>query len=183
MIISLLIFGFWLSIPLSLFKFNTFLLGYFPQWYNNLYWYILIGGTILTLLITNKRVYCNWICPFGTVQNCLGVIGKTENKIKGKIKIIVQWTQRILALSAIAAALYFRNPGSFNYEIFGTFFTLTGTTILFIITGIYVISSMFTTNPYCHTLCPIEPISDFLIMIKRWVNSAKNKLLIKNNKI
>jgi len=174
MIVSLITLGFWLCIPLSLLKINSILLGYWPEWHTGMYWYMLIGGGLLTLILTNKRVYCTWICPFGAAQNCLGFIGKARNRIRGKGKNIFQWVQRGLAFAAIASALYFRNPGTISFEIFGTFFNLTGTTFLFILTGIYTVSSLFTKSPYCHTLCPITPIEEFILMIRRLIFPKQN---------
>jgi NosR/NirI family nitrous oxide reductase transcriptional regulator len=169
MIFSLLTLGFWLCIPLSLFKINSILLGYWPDWHTGMYWYLLIGGGFLTLLLSNKRVYCTWICPFGAAQSCLGFIGKAKNRLQGRTKFIVLWIQRILAFATIASALYFRNPGTINFEIFGTFFNLTGTTFLFVLTAVYMLSSLFTINPYCHTLCPLTPIEEFILMLKKWM--------------
>ena len=175
LIISFIVLGFWLSIPLSLLKINSFLLGYWPDWHTGMYWYLLIGGSILTLLVTNKQLYCSWICPFGAAQDCLGALGKAKYKIHGRSKDILKWVQRGLAFAAIAAALYFRNPGKFNFEIFGTFFNLTGSTILFVITAIYVLSSLFIKRLYCDTLCPIRPFEEFLLMMKKWVMPKKMK--------
>jgi len=38
---GLIVLGFWYAIPLSLSKFNTFILGFWPDWHTNLYWYLL----------------------------------------------------------------------------------------------------------------------------------------------
>lgn len=173
MILGLLTLGFWFSVPLSLLKINSIIIGYWPQWHTNLYWYLLIGGGLITLISTNKRIYCNWICPFGAAQSCLGLIGGAKNSIKGKGKNYIVWIQRGLAFIAIATALYFRNPGKFSYEIFGTFFDFTGSSILFAITALYVLASMVIKRPYCNTLCPITPVEEFLLMFKRWIIPKK----------
>lgn len=169
MIVSLIVLGFWLSVPLSILKINSFLLGYWPDWHTGIYWYLLIGGAILSLLVTNKTIYCTWICPFGTAQDCLGMIGKAKYNINGRGRDVFKWIQRTLAFVAIAAALYFRNPAKINFEIFGTFFNLTGSTILFVLTALYVLSSLFIKRPYCDTLCPIRPFEEFLLMMKKWI--------------
>lgn len=182
LIVSLITLGFWLCIPLSLLKINSFLLGYWPDWHNGMYWYLLIGGGLLTLLLTNKRVYCAWICPFGAAQNCLGLLGKAKNRLKGRTSDIAQWIQRTLAFVAIGSALYFRNPGTLNFEIFGTFFKLTGSTVLFVLTAIYVISSMFTTAPYCRTLCPVTPIEEFILMLKKLIWPKQISISTNNRK-
>lgn len=182
MIVSLITLGFWLCIPLSLFKINSFLLGYWPNWHTGMYWYLLFGGGLLTLLLTNKRVYCSWICPFGAAQNCLGFLGKAKNRLKGRIGNITQWIQRALAFVAIATALYFRNPGTLNFEIFGTFFKLTGSTVLFLLCAVYVLSAMFTKTPYCRSLCPVTPIEEFILMLKKWILPKQISISANNRK-
>ncbi len=175
MITGVLSLGFYFTVPLSLSKINSFLIGYWPQWQTNLYWYLLIGGGLVALLVTNKRTYCNWICPFGTTQQCLGLIGGAKRTIKGKAKDYIVWVQRGLAFMAIASALYFRNPGVMNYEVFGTFFSFTGSSILFAVTGLYVLASMVIKRPYCNSLCPITPVEEFIVMMKRWI--VPNKMM------
>lgn len=169
MLSGLLILGFWFTVPLALQRINMFLIGYFPDWHSNLYWYLLIVGGLIVFIFTNKRVYCNWICPFGATQECLNLVGGTKKVIKGKAKLYFDWVQRTAALIAIILALYFRNPVKINYEIFGAFFDLTGSSVLFIVTAVYVVSAIFIKRPYCNTLCPITPVLDYLGMIRKWI--------------
>lgn len=174
MVTGMLSLGFWLSVPLSLQKINTFLLAYWPQWQTNIYWYLLMAFVFIPLIFRNKRTYCNWMCPLGATQECLGLIGGSRISINGKAKTITTWIQRGLAFFAIAAALYFQNPGKINYEIFGTFFNFIGTSLLFLICGLYILASMFIKRPYCNTLCPITPFGDYILMMKKWLMPEKH---------
>jgi len=159
---GLFILGFWFSVPLTLSKTNTFLMGYFPDWHTQMYWYLLFGGFLLSIMVTGKNIYCTWICPLGGLQECFGLVGAARPRFSRKFNRTMRWVQRGIALLAILLALYFRNPVKLNYEIFGVALSLTGATYLFIMTGLFLLASIFIKRPYCTYLCPITPISDFI---------------------
>ena len=159
---SLVVLGFWFSVPLTLSRINLFLLGYWPDWHDNLYWYILVFGFFLILIVTRKNIYCSWICPLGAIQDGLGLVGKARPRFPDQVNKTAKWIQRGVAFLAIVLALYFRTPVKVNYEIFGVSLSLTGATYLFIMTGVFFIASLFIKRPWCNYLCPITPVSDLL---------------------
>jgi NosR/NirI family nitrous oxide reductase transcriptional regulator len=159
---SLVVLGFWFSVPLTLSRINLFLLGYWPDWHDNLYWYILVFGFFLILIVTRKNIYCSWICPLGAIQDGLGLVGKARSRFPDQVNKTAKWIQRGIAWVAIVLALYFRTPVKVNYEIFGVSLSLTGATYLFIMTGVFFIASLFIKRPWCNYLCPITPVSDLL---------------------
>jgi len=167
LISGMIVLGFWFSVPLTLSRINLFLMGFWPDWHDNLYWYMLVLGFFLILLVTRKNIYCNWICPLGCVQDGLGLIGGAKSRFSKKINQGMTWIQRSIAWLAIILALYFRNPVKVNYEIFGVSLSLTGTTFLFVLTGIFFIASAFIKRPWCNYLCPVTPVSDLLQMLTR----------------
>lgn len=164
---SLIILGFWFSLPLTLTKINTFLLGYFPDWHTQLYWYLMIGGFLLSILVTRKNIYCSWICPLGGLQECLGAVGGAKPRFSRRFNKSMKWVQRGVALVAILLALYFRNPVKLNYEIFGVALSLTGATYLFVLTGLFIVASVFIKRPWCTYLCPIVPVEDMLRLLSK----------------
>lgn len=164
---GLFILGFWFSMPLTLSKLNTFLMGYLPDWHTQLYWYILLGSFILSIVLTRKNIYCHWICPLGGLQECLGAVGGAKPRFSRRFKGIMRWVQRGVALVAILLALYFRNPVKLNYEIFGVALSFTGATYLFILTGFFIVASVFIRRPWCTYLCPIVPVEDMLRLLNR----------------
>jgi len=168
---GLIILGFWFSVPLTLSKLNSFLMGYLPDWHTQLYWYLMIGGFILSILITRKNIYCNWICPLGGLQECIGSIGGARARFSRRFNGIMRWVQRGVALLAILLALYFRNPVQLNYEIFGVALSLTGATYLFIFTGFFIVSSLFIKRSWCTYMCPAVPVEDMLRLLSRKKNS------------
>jgi len=162
---GLLILGFWFSVPLTLSKLNSFLLGYFPDWHTQMYWYLLIGGFLLSIVVTRKNIYCTWICPLGGLQECLGAVGGAKPRFSRRFNGIMKWVQRGVALLAILMALYFRNPVKLNYEIFGVALSLTGASYLFVMTGLFIVASVFIKRPWCTYLCPIIPLEEMLRLL------------------
>ncbi len=166
---GLIVLGFWYNLPLTISKINTFLLGFWPQWQTNLYWYFLLGGIIFVLTADNKNAYCAWFCPFGAAQECLGLIGGAKLTGPRQYRRLFLWLQRGLAWAAIVIALLFRNPGITSYEVFGTLFSFTGSSILFAVLGIMLVMSLFVKRPWCNFLCPLDPVYDIIRLVRGWV--------------
>ena len=160
--------GFVLTIPLSIININSLLAGYAPDWRSSIYWYLLIVGAFLPVIVTSKSVYCECLCPFGAAQDVLKLAGGAKYAPPKRLRTMLRWIQRFLAWAAILAALLFRNPARFNYEVFGTFFTLTGTVLQFALLGVVLIASLFLLRPWCNFLCPVRAVSDYIRMLRRW---------------
>jgi hypothetical protein len=165
---GMIVLGFWFNLPLTISKINTFLLGFWPQWQTNLYWYFLIGGLFLVLTVDNKNAYCAWFCPFGAAQECMGAIGGAKLTGPRKYRRFFLWLQRGLAWAAIVIALLFRNPGISSYEVFGTLFSFTGSTVMFALLGIMLVMSLFVKRPWCNFLCPLDPVYDIIRLVRGW---------------
>ena len=176
MLVGLFVLGFYYNQPFSLSLINQLLLGYFPPLHSHLYWYLILGGIFFVFTVDNKNPYCQWFCPFGAAQECLGVIGGAKHRSPGRFKNVFKWSLRILTLVAIIGALLLRNPGVTSYEVFGTLFKLTGSNYQFAILGIVLVSSMFIKRPWCNYLCPLKPATDHLTNVRGWIlNKWKRK--------
>ena len=112
MLTGMIVLGFIYNAPLTLAYFAKLILGYWPQWQTNLYWYFLIGGILLVFTVDNKNPYCEWFCPFGAAQECMGAIGGAKVRTPRRHRTWLKWLQRGLALAAILLGVFFRSPGS-----------------------------------------------------------------------
>lgn len=177
---GMIILGFIYTRPLTLSDISKFLLGFWPEWQTHLYWYLLIGGILFVFTFDNKNPYCEWFCPFGAAQECMGVIGGAKTRSPGRFKPILVWTQRGLAWLAIVLALLFRNPGLTSYEIFGTLFDLNGTTLQFALLGIVLIASLFIRRPWCTYLCPLRPVTHLYRSFRKWIIEIWKRSRIKS---
>ena len=179
MIIGLVVLGFIYNSPVTLAYLTKLLLGYWPQWQTNLYWYFLIGGILFVFTIDNKNPYCQWCCPFGAAQECMGVIGGAKSRTPRQIQTLLIWLQRFLTLAAILLGVWFRNPGVAGYELFGTLFDLIGSSVQFAALGLVLIAALFIKRPWCNYLCPIKPVVDFIRLGRQTVKETWQKALPK----
>jgi NosR/NirI family nitrous oxide reductase transcriptional regulator len=169
MLVGMGVLGFVYNRPLTLVFINKMLLGFWPGWRLNLYWYILLAGIVLIIAVGKKSPYCEWFCPFGSAQECLGFIGGAKRRIPERAHVLLRWFQRVLALSAIVLALLYRNPSVSSYEVFGAFFHLIGTSFNFALLGAVLIAALFLKRPWCSYLCPLRPVSDFIQLLRNWI--------------
>jgi hypothetical protein len=169
MLTGMIVIGFIYNSALSISKINMFLAGYWPEWQTNLYWYILVGGIIFVFTADNRNPYCEWFCPFGAAQECMGAIGGAKSRFSRQQQSLIDWVQRGLAWGAIVIALLLRNPGVTSYELFGSLFKFSGTTLSFVLLGIVLITSLVVHRFWCRTLCPIRPVEGFIRMVRGWV--------------
>ncbi len=158
LLLGLLVLGFAFNRPLNLVFINRLLMGYWPAWQSHLYWYLLAGAIILVAFINGRNPYCTWICPFGAMQECLGLVGGAKFRIPKRAHRSLQWLQKGLALGAVTLGLFFRNPSLSSYEIFGTLFDFIGSAFQFCLLALVMITALFVPRPWCNTLCPIRPL-------------------------
>jgi polyferredoxin len=147
--------GFLFNAPFVLAQINMVLIGYWPEWQTNLYWYLLILGLLLFKATEEWNVYCYDFCPFGALQEIAAKIGGAKPQ-KLRWSSFLLWAQRLLTLTAISLALIYRNPGLSSYEVFGTAFALEGSNFQFALLAIILLSSLFLYRPWCRHLCPLH---------------------------
>jgi NosR/NirI family nitrous oxide reductase transcriptional regulator len=168
LLIGMLVLGFIYTAPLTIAQVASLLSGYWPDWHNNLYWYLLIGGILFVTTVDAKNPYCSWFCPFGAVQECLAQITHAKLYQPHGLKKYFTWLQRGLAFAAILLGLALRRPGVASYEPFATLFDLRGTGPEWIFLGLVLLASLVMYRPFCNYLCPISPVVDFISEGRRW---------------
>lgn len=172
MLTGMIVLGFIYTAPLTISQIISLLSGYWPDWHNNLYWYILIGGIIFVTTVDAKNPYCNWFCPFGAFQECLAQISNAKLYRPRKWNEFFTWLQRGLAFAAVLLGLAMRKPGVAGYEPFATLFDLRGTPVELALLLIVVLASLLMYRPFCNYLCPLDPVYDFIAEGRRWVREA-----------
>ena len=173
--VGLLVLGCWLNRPVSLVQINAMLLGYWPLWRTHLYWYLLIGGIVLPVLLTGRSVYCSHACPMGAVQEGLNFASGKRFSLSRRVTVWLRWFQRGLTFGVVIVALVSRNPGVVQYEVTGTLFGLTGPMWQFALLALVLIGSLFWVRPWCLIFCPIRAVLDALRMVRRSMLGPRNK--------
>lgn len=176
MLVGMVVLGFLYNAPLTLAYFAKLILGYWPQWQTNLYWYFLMGGILFVFTVDNKNPYCEWFCPFGAVQECMGLIGGAKPYALTRHRTWMSWLKRGLALTAVLLGVFLRNPGLASYELFGTLFSFVGGPPQFIVLALVLIAALFVKRPWCRYLCPIDSVVELIRVLRQWVNELWKKV-------
>ncbi|MBE0672481.1 MAG: FMN-binding protein [Anaerolineales bacterium] len=172
MLTGMIVLGFIYTAPFTIAQVISLLSGYWPDWHNNLYWYILIGGIIFVTTVDAKNPYCNWFCPFGAFQECLAQVTNAKLYRPRKWSAFFKWLQRGLAFTAVLLGLALRRPGVAGYEPFATLFDFRGNSIEVVFLVIIVLASLLMYRPFCNYLCPLDPVYDFIAESRRWVREG-----------
>jgi len=168
LLMGLVMIGFVLNQPLTLAFLNRLLLGFWPAWQEQLYWYLLVGGLLLFMLIDDRNVYCDSICPFGAAQECVGKIGGARRETDARVATRLKWAHRVLVWLAVVTALVLRHPSISSYEVFGALFDFTGSRVLFVLLGLVLLTSLVYRRPWCRYLCPITAFADLIRFLRSW---------------
>lgn len=128
--------------------------------------YFILAGLLLTLVV-GGAFFCGWICPFGTVQESLGKLGKKIfkdkfNKVPYKIDKYLRFFKYlflafILFQTARQYRLVFENldPYYTLFNIWSDEIALSG----YIVLGITLLLSLYIDRPYCRYVCPLGAIN------------------------
>jgi NosR/NirI family transcriptional regulator, nitrous oxide reductase regulator len=172
MLTGMVVLGFIYTAPFTIAQVISLLSGYWPDWHNNLYWYILIGGIIFVTTVDAKNPYCSWFCPFGAFQECLAQVTNAKLYRPRKWSEFFTWLQRGLAFTAVLLGLALRRPGVAGYEPFATLFDFRGNAIEVIFLVVITLASLLMYRPFCNYLCPLDPVYDFIAESRRWVREG-----------
>jgi len=172
---GMVVLGFIYTAPLTISQVIAFLSGYWPDWQNNLYWYLLIGGMLLTTALDAKNHYCAYFCPFGAFQETLAQLTDAKLYRPRGWKDFLKWLPRVLTLGAIVIGLVLRKPGVVGYEPFATLFDLRGTGLEWALLILTIFASLIFYRPFCNFICPIDPTVDYIYAIRRWISEVRKK--------
>jgi len=165
---GLTIIGFLCATPVSLVNINAGLLGYWPDWRERLGWYLVFAAFFIPIMFKGKNTYCSHLCPFGAIQQCLGLLGGAKPRhLPRPLMGFGRWLPRVLAWGFILAALLYRTPGITNHEVFGTLFERTGTTFQVGLLAAVLLVSLFVRRPWCRYLCTVRPVADLVRNLRR----------------
>lgn len=149
-------------------NFLSLITGKLPAFAERPLWYALVPGILAVTLIWGKNVYCNWLCPFGAVQEgvyrSLNLLEfspsrRIRNQV-AKLRWPMLWLAAMLALLA-------NNTGIAAYEPFSVFFDGSGITAQWIIVLCVLVACMAQMRFWCHNFCPVGAILNFTAQIRR----------------
>jgi NosR/NirI family nitrous oxide reductase transcriptional regulator len=162
-LISIIMLGFLGKGLLSITHFNNLLLGNFPE--SQLYWYLVIGLFLISILALGRNIYFAHICPFGIMQDYIGKI--PVKKIKFKSRSYYKYPAVVLTICILVYAIAFNEPGYFGHEVFSSIFNLNFKSFLFVLGVFNLILSIFIKRFWCQYLCPVGVVAKYLFLVRR----------------
>lgn len=128
---------------------------------------LILMSAALLLGVLFGPVICGWVCPFGTVQEWLGrlgrkLVGKRHNRPFPKYVDLALRQLRVVLLvlvvinTAISGKLLFQDYDPY-YALFN-FWTNEVAWTAYAILGITVVLSLIVERPWCKYACPMEAV-------------------------
>ncbi len=157
---GLVFLGFYLNFPLSISQISSIFLGYFPIPGEYLFWWLLVGGIFLMIMVFGKNLYCYWLCPFGALQEFLHRISGISIKFHPAILKYGRHLAPSLAWLSLMIIFISRNPAMGSYEPFAAIFSFEGIGIIWYILPVILFSSFFIRRFWCRFFCPVGAALD-----------------------
>ncbi len=174
MIVSVVYIGFFKSSLVSIVNIFGLLEWNFPLFRYNLSWYLLMLFTVASTVLWG-RLYCGRICSFGALTQLLDRVipARLRFELPMRIERRAIYLKYLLLGAAIAYFLITRDNLIYRYIEPFWMFTLRGSTVMWVMLGLLLLTTVFIRNFYCRYLCPLGAalglISNLTVLrIKRW---------------
>jgi len=174
LVISVVYLGFLKSSLVSIVNIFGLMEWNFPLFRYNLSWYALMLFTVATTVFWG-RLYCGRICSFGALTQLLDRVlpSRLRFEIPSRFERRAIYVKYVLLGTVIAYFLLTRDNSIYRYIEPFWMFTLSGSTIMWIMLGLLLLTTVFIRNFYCRYLCPLGAalglVSNLTVFrIKRW---------------
>jgi len=157
-ITGLLVLGFWKESPITLAKLTALMSGFFPDPRGALALYLLVAAFVVTSAVRGRNVYCQYACPFGAAQRCVGTLGGARLKLPPALVSGVRVARDTVVFAILFMAFLTVQPAIVGYEPFSVLFSLRGTTLQWVMLMVVLMASLLVRTPWCTMLCPMGTV-------------------------
>lgn len=105
--------------------------------------------------------YCNWVCPFGSLQELAGKTNKHKIKMSPRITKSLDNFRQALWVCILLIMMLGAGFELLDYEAFSAFMFNQASTAVLILAGTFIVLSIFVPRPYCRFVCPTGSIMKF----------------------
>lgn len=158
LLLNVLVLGFWSGSFIS----YSLLVNYISNGIH--FWAAIIPILLLVIFIIypilgKSNHYCNWVCPFGAMQELAGKCTKHKWRVSDRVNKTLIFCRNLLW--AVLMILMWCGVlfSWMDYELFTAFMFKQATVAVLIIAALVVLLSMFISRPYCKYICPTGTLS------------------------
>ncbi|MBR8537527.1 FMN-binding protein [Carboxylicivirga sediminis] len=173
--LSMIFMGIIFNASISLSHFGRILLGYLPDIHHHLVWWVLMGGSLVSIVIWGKNVYCHALCPFHATQMLLNKVSGINLKFAMNATRIIRKIPGFLLWFSVLMILLSSNPTLAGYEPFAMLFSLEGYGVQWYILPAALVGSLFISDFFCHYLCPVGTTFKWIQKQRRSIITFKSK--------
>ena len=167
MVGALVFVGFYANLSLNLGNIGGIFMGYVPTPKQHPLWCILMAGTLGSVLILGRNIYCHQICPFKVVQDLLQKLSGIKLKIKPELQRKSRMLIFILSWVALMLIFLSAHPALGSYEPFAMMFSLEGLGIQWYILPAALFGSLFVPLFWCRLFCPVGLYLNEMVRLRR----------------
>lgn len=174
LVVSIVYLGFLKSSLVSIVNIFGLIEWNFPLFRYNLSWYLLFFFTVASTVLWG-RLYCGRICSFGALTQLLDRMlpSSLRFELPSRVDRSAIYVKYLLLGSALAYFMLTHDNLIYRYIEPFWMFTLSGSTLMWILLGLLLLTTVFIRNFYCRYLCPLGAalglVSNLTILrIKRW---------------
>ncbi len=146
----------------------------FPIFEHNVSWYLLMIFTVLSTVLWG-RLYCGRICAFGALTQLMDKIIPSRFRYELPPQVDKKAIYLKYGILVFVLGYFLITKDNFVYKYVEPFwmFTLSGSTVMWILLTVLLLVTVFIRNFYCRYLCSVGAalgvISNFTVFgIKRW---------------
>ena len=167
--------GFYLNASISVGNLSGMLMGFIPGFSEHIGWWVLVIGTVVTILIGGKNIYCYRICPFFGIEFFLSKISGTRMTPSPTFTRNAKLVANSLLWATLMIILLSRHPALGSYEPFAMMFSLEGAGIQWYILPLALIGSFFMSSFWCRFFCPAGNMLSHLVKLRKFLTQRQLK--------
>lgn len=183
--VSLVFIGFYFNTAINVSQFGRVMLGFLPVIKSNVFWYVLVFGSIGFAFFLKKNIYCSAMCPFHAVETIMIKVGGMKVKFSPQIQKTAKHSAKFLLWLALIIIFLSRNPTLSSFEPFAMVFGLEGDSTQWYILPLVLIGILLIKDYFCRYFCPVGKGFAYLIKFRKWIDQhialLMPKSLMKNN--
>lgn len=161
LLLNIAILGFLNGSFVSLFLLHGWILGGVPFLAQPVLALIVMLAIVMPVF-THKNYYCNYLCPYGSLQELAAKLNKRRRAFPFTQYYVVKHLRVVILLILTGLLVAGVTFDLTNVEPFSAFVFMSASVTAIVLAVVFLIASVFYNKPWCNYFCPSGALLDFL---------------------